>query len=401
MADHRRAELRTLADRLYAGSAADDLLPTGDQARFLSFASGYRRRVSAPSRWSDRRGCGVVSHGRPPLGSEIEKSMLVDQYLRGSDPVMQWTMTVAITYACSCGCRHCYTSRYGDPRRRELEPEEFREIFERINDELAVWHIDITGGEPLEHPSFFPIVDGIPPDRATALVATNGTLITESMADRIRAANIMACKVSLDAPSGEKHDRSRAMPGAFERAREGIRLLVDRRVLVFVQSFIERGCSATDDLERLVDTCRSLGVAFVHLITPLMTGRLEGRSDLLLRPEDRLQLYRLLERYRREDDFLLAVFPDWELEREGCLAGRGRVYVNPYGDVYACNFHGSRSYGNALTDDLAGMIRAMQSDIPAGSRRCPASMVEGSDIRTFRERARGSAAVARGHGAPP
>lgn len=380
--------LAKIYDSIAAGSDGRRVCEGDNEAmRFADFVTGYRKSLplGRPRRNFNLHGHPVIAPGNPPVGSDIEKNVVINRYLHSKDTVMQGSMTVAVSYDCDSTCRQCYVSKFFDPTKVTLTVEQFGSLFRKITGEAYVWHIDITGGEPLENPDFFRIIDRIPSDKATAIVATNGLALDEETVARIREANIMICKVSINSSIKARHDGSLSNEKIVKRAMEGIGRLLDNNIFTFVQTYVQRDCRKSRQLERVIEDCKRLGVDSVHVVTPLLTGNLKEREDLLLTPLDREYLYALQRKYWTRDRFRIGVFPDWELEQGGCAAARHRIYITPYGEVYPCNFYNIKSYGNIITDDLRGMIEEMHRDIPEMPQECIASNINAFILKSIRE----------------
>lgn len=389
-----RKSIEAVASQIYENPDLDVDLPVDKNIqRFLDYARLHRKQQAqlakkAKFSW---QGYPVLKPSIPPIGSPIEKHKLINSFLDPWNRHRAGSMTVALGYNCPLSCRQCYITKFIEPDRRELTPDEFGMLFNRIIDEAGVWHIDITGGEPLEHPHFFDIIDKIPKDRATAIVATSGRRLTKETVERICRANILAFKVSLSSCGKMKPDQQEEVQQidsetAFDRVMNGIGLLLENKILTFVQSYVEKGCSENDSLEKMILSLKDTGIESVHLITPLMTGNLAHNEDKLLSQKDREYIYELQYRFRHTHNFRVGIFPDWELEAGGCAAGRRRIYISAYGDVFPCNFHNEKCYGNILKDDLKEMISAMQEDIPVPPLHCIASNVTRDNITQIRQK---------------
>ena len=72
------------------------------------------------------------------------------------------------------------------------------------------------------HPRFFDLVDTATGAGLKLTISTNGTLITEEKAARLKAAEVAYVGISLD-DIGEIHDRFRRKEGAFDAAVRGFR----------------------------------------------------------------------------------------------------------------------------------------------------------------------------------
>jgi len=168
---------KKIIDNYYAGNLPPEIFDTPEnENKFAKMVKRYKDHVdklseNSPYRIQEYR---VVSEQFPPIGSDIEKNFLLN-HTTGLlyNPIFQRSITVAITYDCSCNCKQCYRTEYINKNRKELSVEDYKTVFKKITD-IGAWHVDLTGGEPFEHPKFFDIIDQIPKDKATSLVATNG-----------------------------------------------------------------------------------------------------------------------------------------------------------------------------------------------------------------------------------
>ena len=353
--ENYRVKLKKITDAFFNnGKSALALNENSIEKKFLEYLKLNKTNYNVKPKF-ELRGYPVYSPNTPPYGSEIHKNRLVDRFLNKRDRIMQGSMTMAISYKCSYICRQCYISEYRDSSRKEVTVDEFKVVFNKIVNEAAVWHFDITGGEPLEHPDFFEIIKQIPSDRATAIVATNGLLIDEKMASKIKRSNIMICKVSLDLYSGlDSYPMNKAL--------KSIKILANNKVYVFAQIYLKRGFSEYFDLRAIIEKCRKTGAAFVHFISPMSIGNLKNHDELFFTDEERKNIYFWQKYYSLKYGYKILLFPDWEIIGPGCRAERGRAYIDPYGDIHPCNFI-PKSYGNILTDDLKQVILNMQNDI--------------------------------------
>jgi MoaA/NifB/PqqE/SkfB family radical SAM enzyme len=118
----------------------------------------------------------------------------------------------------------------------------------------------------------------------------------------------------------------------------------------------------------------------VNLISPMAIGNLKGRRRVLFTEKERKVIYSLKDFYWSMFGYSVGIFPDWEILQGGCLAARERTYINPYGDIYPCNFMPKR-YGNILTDDLKQVIADMQKDVGKKPDRCPATNSSFANLR--------------------
>ncbi|HRJ72463.1 MAG TPA: radical SAM protein [Terrimicrobiaceae bacterium] len=204
-------------------------------------------------------------------------------------PVVVWN----ITRRCNLHCVHCYSDSDCRKYDGELSLAECRSVI----DDLAEFRIPallLSGGEPLAHPDFFAIAAHTAERGIPFTVSTNGTLLGQEEAFRLKMLGCRYVGISLDG-IGETHDRFRGRVGAFALAvrafrncrlaglKAGLRLTLSRHTidgLEGVLQFIEE-----EGIER---------VCFYHLV---FSGR--GSSLAAVEPERvRQALDTILDRIR-------------------------------------------------------------------------------------------------------
>jgi MoaA/NifB/PqqE/SkfB family radical SAM enzyme len=148
------------------------------------------------------------------------------------------TLWVQITGTwCNLECTHCFNA--SGPREPWLKPLDGDTVRDTIRDaeRLGVKDIYFTGGEPLLHPDIVALLD-FSLAFAPTTVLTNGTAITESMADQLaalagRARYSLEIRVSLDDVRPAANDRIRGV-GSWQKAVEAITRLHTRGLLPIV-----------------------------------------------------------------------------------------------------------------------------------------------------------------------
>ncbi|MFB6345918.1 MAG: radical SAM protein [bacterium] len=122
---------------------------------------------------------------------------------------------------CNLECVHCYA---GSRRKRfpgQLNTPTIKKVLEDLA-EFDVPAVLFSGGEPLIHPDFFDILEHAENLGLRTTLSTNGTLVDEETALRLKESGLQYVGISIDG-IGETNDRFRGMEKAFERALEGIR----------------------------------------------------------------------------------------------------------------------------------------------------------------------------------
>jgi len=129
------------------------------------------------------------------------------------------------TKQCNLRCKHCYENAGPETAPDELTTEEAKHAIDEFAD-AGVVALSFSGGEPLIRKDFFEIAEYAAEREFYVSVASNGTLITEKVAQKMKEVGVQYAEISLD--GFEKiHDEFRGMPGAWKRAVEGIKNCVN------------------------------------------------------------------------------------------------------------------------------------------------------------------------------
>lgn len=163
--------------------------------------------------------CGAVEEGdvlRYGRESRHLPSHLL-QFSSDKKPVVVWNMTKR----CNLRCIHCYASSGDVSPTDELSTSEARSLI----DDLASFGVPVllfSGGEPLLREDLTELISYASKQGIRAAISTNGTLISQEVAGRLKDAGLAYAGVSLDGLK-ETNDRLRGLEGAFEAALTGIR----------------------------------------------------------------------------------------------------------------------------------------------------------------------------------
>lgn len=163
--------------------------------------------------------CGLVSpHDVQRYGrhsGKLPSNML--QFSVDKKPIVVWNMT----RACNLSCVHCYASAACSPDADEMSAAEAKAMI----DDLAAFGAPtllFSGGEPLARNDLFELGAYAVARGIRTVISTNGTLIDDKAAVRIKEAGFSYVGVSLDGLR-ETNDRFRGLEGAYDAAIEGIK----------------------------------------------------------------------------------------------------------------------------------------------------------------------------------
>jgi radical SAM protein with 4Fe4S-binding SPASM domain len=141
-------------------------------------------------------------------------------------------VSIEVTRRCPLECLHCYNNLpMGDvdARRRELSTEEhFRVLDELV--EMGCFWVLFTGGEIFARKDFLEIYTYAKQKGFLVTLFTNGTLITEQIADYLVEWPPFAIEITLYGRTRETYEALTAVPGSYDRCLRGIRLLKERKL---------------------------------------------------------------------------------------------------------------------------------------------------------------------------
>lgn len=260
----------------------------------------------------------------------------------------------ALTYDCPGKCRHCSTAFLRDDSRPRLSVEQMKDVARQCL-ALGALNINLTGGECLLLPELPDIIRACRPKSTVVSLATNGIMLDADHCDRIARWGVSIVTISLDSADPATHDASRGIPGLFDRIMQGVDLLHERGVEVFLCTILTRENIANGDAEAMWRLAVDKNVMLtVNLPCPVGGW---ASDDVLLNAEQRA--------FHRE--FIRRPHLRWEGSsnylRMGCPAGVEKLYLSPYGDVMPCNFC-HISYGNLRDRPLAEIWRDILTRSP-------------------------------------
>ena len=185
---------------------------------------------------------------------------------------------------CNLECTHCLNaSGPNDPWLKPLDAESARRAISEA-EELGVKEIYFTGGEPFLHREILPLLAAAL-EVAPTTALTNGTAITEAIADQLaalasRARYSLEIRVSLDDVDPEANDRVRG-EGAWAKAVQAIERLHARGLLPIVTATEISSRNGTSRIyERFRDFLADLGIERprVKIMPVFDLGRQAGRG---------------------------------------------------------------------------------------------------------------------------
>ncbi len=205
-------------------------------------------------------------------------------------PIVVWNLTGK----CNLKCLHCYASieRYED----ELDTNEIKRVIDDLSD-VGVPLIILSGGEPILRKDLFEIAEYASMRNIKVALSTNGTLINEDVAEKIRDSGFSYVGVSIDG-SEHTHDRFRGVKGSFRRAVSGLINAKEAGVMTGIRFTVTR--FNLNDVSYVLDLAVENEIPRFCLYHLVPSGRAEFGYDI--NPEERRRVVDFLFERSLEDD---------------------------------------------------------------------------------------------------
>ena len=137
---------------------------------------------------------------------------------------------IEVSRRCPLECAHCYNNlpmADSAARRKELTYAEHCRILDELAEAGTLWLL-FTGGEIFARRDFLDIYTYAKRKGFLITLYTNGTLITEKIADYLSEWRPFSIEITLYGRTKETYERLTGVPGSYERCLRGINLLRER-----------------------------------------------------------------------------------------------------------------------------------------------------------------------------
>ncbi len=238
-----------------------------------------------------------------------------------------------LTYRCNERCVHCYLDH---DDHGEMTTAEIKDLLDQMAD-AGVFYLTISGGEILMRRDFFEILEHARLRTFCVKLKTNGVLIREKEAQRLRQLGVEAVQISIYSHRPEVHDAVTKMPGSLRQSLDAVRFLRKQGLTVTMANVLM--IQNAEDYRGVRALAAELGAKFT--IDPTITPMMDGDRSILNLNVDQAALREVF----RNKDLIGNVeefcAPPRGVDEEAldmlpCSAGHTACYVSPYGDVYPC-----------------------------------------------------------------
>lgn len=241
---------------------------------------------------------------------------------------------------CILRCTHCYV---GDTRFKPRKKPDLNTLKDRIkkicdfSKQLGFKDhtMNISGGEPTIREDLLEIISYIKENDAIPMLLTNGQLLTEEFAERIKDAGCEHIQISIEG-LGEYNDSIRGK-GTYEKAIKAAEIARKAGFKVVIGTTLSGG-----NIDHIQEFFNSLDGQVDKFHVREVTGIGAGKDLELLTPEQRKDFYRFAHDWKGktrlfiEDPPYCSISDDLVDKRAGCGAFICLLCVDVDGSVYPC-----------------------------------------------------------------
>jgi radical SAM protein with 4Fe4S-binding SPASM domain len=136
----------------------------------------------------------------------------------------------------------------------------------------------LTGGEPLVRKDIFDLASSASDIGFTVVLGTNGVLLREAEAKRMRQSGIQGASISLDSVDAARHDAFRRLSGSWNAAVRATQTLIAEGLDFSIHNSVTDWNA--DEMPAMIDLARDLGARVLNFFFLVRTGRGADLTDI-------------------------------------------------------------------------------------------------------------------------
>jgi len=259
-----------------------------------------------------------------------------------------------VTCRCNLRCVMCYTDCFNRPDKisEELTTDEIIHIMDELAD-AGCLELCLTGGEPLARSDFFEIYTYAKMKGFFVTLFTNGTLITEEIADRLAALPPHRIEISFHGLTEQTFEAITQGNGSYQRCIRAINLLRVRNLPLVLKSTVMT--VNRDEILAIKRFATGLGSVEYRLGEELRVT-LDGSDapqQLALPESEWLQIK------QQDPDLWNETCRKQSKTPAPCTSGMHRFHIDAYGLLQLCSGNRRMSYDLRAGSFTEGFYKAL------------------------------------------
>lgn len=289
------------------------------------------------------------------------------RYFGVASPIVVWN----VTKQCNLSCRYCYEGATLLPSKDELSYDEATKLMDGLK-EMNIPLLVFSGGEPLARGDIFDLFAYARSIGLPFILSTNGTLITQDMAKRIKNAGVSYVGISIDGLE-DMHDEMRGSKGSFHKSIEGLRYLIGEGIKTGIRITVTK--PNLEEIGNVLDIAVDEGVPRFTVLQLVYSGRGDKFKRWDINKKERRELIGYLVKRAGDlkairsateivtaDNYTDGIYifnhikrnnpsaaKDAEkllLRQSGCPAAEKLMDIDYKGDVHPCPYWTTKTLGN-------------------------------------------------------
>ncbi len=257
-----------------------------------------------------------------------------------------------LTRACGLACQHCRAEALHQRLPDELSRDEVFSVLRSLAEAKPKPVVVLTGGDPLERPDFWEIVDFAKQDLGLHVdVAPSVTpRLTKEVISGFVEHGVGAMSLSLDGSDAEKHDALRGIPGCYDMTMVAAEHVAAAGIPVQVNTLVT--ANSLPDMPAICDRVGDMKAKRWSLFFLVTTGR--GSTLPQITAQQAEELFEWLYETGKKTSFVVAtteapiyrrvvlehrgVKGDAPVPGAGMRDGNGIMFISYRGDIHPSGF---------------------------------------------------------------
>ena len=284
----------------------------------------------------------MASEGKCEFRIRIAPTSVVQNTEKYIPLVISWNVTLK----CNLKCSHCYINAKDTKLANELSTDAAKMLIHQIA-EVSRPLLILSGGEPLLREDIYEIIRYAADRGLKVGMGSNGILINDEVARKLKEAGMWTVAISLDSSIAERHDKFRGAKDCWNHAIKAIKALKKAELQVQVN------CTVTpqnfDEIDEIMALTNDLEVDNFHLFFLVPTGRGTDVKDISPRMYENMietvltktMKYKMNVKPSCAPQFMrVAKDKNIDMSRwiRGCMAGLYYCRIYPSGEVTPCPY---------------------------------------------------------------
>jgi radical SAM protein with 4Fe4S-binding SPASM domain len=258
----------------------------------------------------------------------------------GRDLIQKWIAskvplsgTMELDLRCNLKCHHCY--RDGEWPPGVLNTNEVISVLDQIAAAGTIWLL-LTGGEIFLRRDFFEIYHHARQRGLLVTLFTNGTVLTEKIADQLAELPPYSIEVTLYGYSKETYEGVTGVAGSRQKCYRGVELLLERKLPLKLKTMVLK--TNQHEFMDMFAFAESQGVPFKWdtQINPNFDGSLMP-CNVRLSPKEAVDLEFSVPKRVQEYQQYFEQRKDFRTQKVfACGAGSRTFHIDPYGMMKMC-----------------------------------------------------------------